>query len=47
MANKQVSLKNAAVAYSNGRVGNIRYITKSGKTYTRTATSEVSCSFLI
>lgn len=42
MAKKQVSLKNAAVAYSNGRVGNIRYITKSGKTYTRTATSEVS-----
>lgn len=34
--------KNAAVIYSNGKVGNVRYYTKGGKTYSRVAASEVN-----
>ena len=42
MATKSIKMQNAAVSLSNTRVGNVRYYTKDGKTYTRTVASAVS-----
>lgn len=42
MSIKTIQRQNAAVSLSNTRVGNIRYYTKDGKTYTRTVASAVS-----
>ena len=39
---KSIKKQNAAVSLSSGRVGNVRYYTKDGKTYTRTVSSAVS-----
>ena len=38
---KSIKMQNAAVSLNSGRVGNVRYYTKGGKTYTRTVASDV------
>ena len=42
MSYKIIKKQNAAVDMSSGRVGNVRYYTKSGKTYTRTVASDTT-----
>ena len=42
MNKKSIKMQNAAVSLNSGRVGNVRYYTKDGNTYTRTVASNVN-----